>query len=332
MAFRVTQIKPTLTDYVRRYPNVFANVNAIDGDWFDEILCPVFSVAKQMYGPAPSEPSHADRILDGSNYRYLNRPNEPEPTIVKARTKFNLLEVINTNLAGAGVINPDATQLWSFTKHTPLDDVKVIVCGQNPHCKNGVADGLAHSSQSFVTLNLQSIFEAIRHQLHVEPDARNGNLKRWARQGVLLCNAILSSGNEPLSHARIGWIELMSMIIYAVCLRRRLLHCYKIPTLAWGQMARRFVRGPTVLDSRDFRRLHSTLVETWQANTDVPFSNASPQNVVIDDSVYIVMQSIHPSPLAARHNPTGPKFKDNNHFTEVDKYFVAHGMQPVDWR
>lgn len=326
MVFNVKQIKPNFEHYVQRYPYLFSHVHSINPYWFDNILSPVFDVARRIYGPAPAEPSHAERIIDGAHYQLLNRRYRPDPTIVKRRVQYNLLDQLDKSLATT--LDYNITNIWAFTRHVPLDSVKAIVFGSEPNYKT--SDGMAYSASKGTTPSLKYIFEAIRHQMNgvVELNDHNGDLKRWAQQGVLLINIVLtaSRSNKSMSHARFGWIELTSMIIFAVCLRARVMFRRPLFAFVWGRLAQRFVRGPAVLHDTDFERLRALLLETWRVR-DTGTDNED-VNVVIDDEYHVVKQSVHPSPIAASPSI----FRDNNHFAVCNEMLIKHGVEPINWQ
>lgn len=101
---------------------------------------------------------------------------------------------------------------------TPRDQVRVIVLGQDPYHGDGQAHGLAFSVPQGVRIppSLRNIFTELERDLGCAPPI-HGTLDHWARQGVLLLNAILTvERGEPGSHARRGWETLTSMLLGAL--------------------------------------------------------------------------------------------------------------------
>ena len=88
-----------------------------------------------------------------------------------------------------------------------LDKVKVVILGQDPYHNTGQAHGLSFSVPKNVKTppSLQNIYKEIKADLgHEIPN--NGNLTAWAKQGVLLLNAVLTvNAHEPASHKKAGW-------------------------------------------------------------------------------------------------------------------------------
>ncbi len=101
---------------------------------------------------------------------------------------------------------------------TARDGVRVVIVGQDPYHGVGQAHGLAFSVPDAVPLppSLRNIFTEIARDFDLAP-AHNGNLERWARQGVLLLNCVLTvEHGEPASHAGRGWETLTDLLLAAL--------------------------------------------------------------------------------------------------------------------
>jgi len=105
---------------------------------------------------------------------------------------------------------------------SPLDDVKVVIVGQDPYPSADNADGYAFSVRPEVSplpASLVNIFKELESDLGI-PAPSNGNLERWSRQGVLLMNRTLTTiPGESHSHQRSGWMEITEVIIREVASR-----------------------------------------------------------------------------------------------------------------
>ena len=105
---------------------------------------------------------------------------------------------------------------------SPLDDVKVVIVGQDPYPSADNADGYAFSVRTEVSplpASLVNIFKELESDLGI-PAPSNGNLERWSRQGVLLMNRTLTTiPGESHSHQRSGWMEITEVIIREVASR-----------------------------------------------------------------------------------------------------------------
>lgn len=116
----------------------------------------------------------------------------------------------------------------------PLDDVKVLILGQDPYPTEGVADGLAFSASggNVIPASLRNIFTELCSDLNLARPSTT-NLSPWSRQGVLLLNTSLTTetGARDL-HKFIGWDGLISDIVAELASR-------KIVAILWGNSARR---------------------------------------------------------------------------------------------
>lgn len=132
------------------------------------------------------------------------------------------------------VYPPKKDTLNAF-KLTPFDEVKVVILGQDPYFSEGQANGLAFSVNDGVPLppSLQNIFNEIESCLRYKPN-NSGNLERWAKQGVLLLNTVLTvEKNKPGSHVGFGWQQFTDNAIKKLSDERD-----GIIFLLWGSYAR----------------------------------------------------------------------------------------------
>jgi len=112
-------------------------------------------------------------------------------------------------------IYPEKKNIFNCFYFTPVQNVKVVILGQDPYCKEGQANGLAFSVSHKVELpgSLRNIYKELYYDLGI-PISNNGYLISWAKQGVLLLNSILTvEKNKPKSHANIGWESFTDNII-----------------------------------------------------------------------------------------------------------------------
>lgn len=132
------------------------------------------------------------------------------------------------------VLYPPARQIFNAFNLTPFDKVKVVILGQDPYHGRGQAHGLSFSVPNGVKPppSLVNIFKEIESDLGVKMP-KTGNLEGWAKQGILLLNAILTvRANSPASHRNIGWEKLTAAAIKALSDKRE-----HIVFLLWGKFA-----------------------------------------------------------------------------------------------
>lgn len=112
-------------------------------------------------------------------------------------------------------IFPDANDIFNAFHYTPLSEVKVVILGQDPYHNVGQAHGLCFSVKPEVDIppSLVNIYQELRDDLGCYvPD--NGCLVKWAKQGVLLLNTVLTvRAHEANSHRGIGWEQFTDAAI-----------------------------------------------------------------------------------------------------------------------
>lgn len=159
---------------------------------------------------------------------------------------------------------------------TPLDQVKVVIIGQDPYHGYGQANGLAFSVNEGVPIppSLKNIFQEIERDIPAA-EHRNGNLEHWAHQGVFLINSVLTvEEGKPLSHVNLGW-ELFTKAV----INRLIIDTNPKVFMLWGKQAQ-------------------NLVQNKNDNTD-----------------HLWLQSSHPSPLSVYRGFSGcSHFSQANEF------------------
>ncbi len=113
------------------------------------------------------------------------------------------------------VVFPPREELFAAFRMTRFEDVKVVILGQDPYHHPGQANGLSFSVNQGVPLppSLRNIYEEMRTDLQCELSTC-GDLRNWARQGVLLLNTVLTvRQQEPLSHRDCGWETFTDAVI-----------------------------------------------------------------------------------------------------------------------
>jgi uracil-DNA glycosylase len=137
------------------------------------------------------------------------------------------------------VVHPRPDEWFRAFNHTPLDQVRVVILGQDPYPTPGHANGLCFSVRPDVRplpKSLLNIFKELADDLGVEN--RNGDLTPWADQGVLLLNAVLTvASGQPASHRGWGWEELTDAAIRYLAEQPR-----PIAFVFWGAQAQQKAR------------------------------------------------------------------------------------------
>jgi uracil-DNA glycosylase len=131
-------------------------------------------------------------------------------------------------------IYPPGAQIFAALDHTPFEDVKVVLLGQDPYHGSGQAHGLCFSVNDGVRFppSLQNIFKELQADVGFKVP-QSGNLTRWAEQGVLLLNATLTvRANQAGSHQNKGWEIFTDTIIRLISERKE-----HVVFLLWGKYA-----------------------------------------------------------------------------------------------
>lgn len=118
-----------------------------------------------------------------------------------------------------GVVFPKKDNFFKALELTPLDKVKVVILGQDPYHEPNQAMGLAFSVPrgEKIPPSLKNIYKELESDLNI-PAPTHGDLTKWAEQGVLLLNTVLTvEEHKALSHHKIGWQIFTDRLIYEVC-------------------------------------------------------------------------------------------------------------------
>jgi uracil-DNA glycosylase len=133
-------------------------------------------------------------------------------------------------------VYPPATQVFESIRLCTLENLKVVVVGQDPYHGPGQAHGLSFSVQPGTPAppSLVNIFKELQDDLGIPP-AGHGYLESWARQGVLMLNSVLTvERSKPKSHADRGWERFTDKVIEMI---NR--HGEGIVFLLWGSPAQK---------------------------------------------------------------------------------------------
>jgi uracil-DNA glycosylase len=146
----------------------------------------------------------------------------------------HIITFLKAEKASGKIIYPPGSLIFNAFKQTPFPEVKLVILGQDPYHNKGQAHGLSFSVPDGILKppSLINIFKELKNDLGIEV-SENGNLEKWARQGVLLLNASLTvRQNEPGSHARIGWLQFTDSVIRKISDEKK-----GIVFLLWGKFA-----------------------------------------------------------------------------------------------
>ncbi len=173
------------------------------------------------------------------------------------------------------VIYPPADDLFNAFHFTPLEQVKVVILGQDPYHDEGQAHGLCFSVRPGIAIppSLVNIYKEMEEDLGCYIP-NNGYLEKWARQGVLMLNTVLTvRAHQAHSHKNIGWEEFTDAAIRVLAEQDR-----PLVFILWGKPA--------------------------QA-----------KKAMISNPKHLVLEAPHPSPLSAYRGFFGSKpFSTTNRY------------------
>ena len=146
----------------------------------------------------------------------------------------SLVRFLHQEKAAGKVIYPPGGEIFRAFELTPVDKVKVVILGQDPYHGPGQAMGLSFSVRDGIPAppSLKNIFKEIEDDLGIRMSGST-NLEKWAREGVLLLNSVLTvQAGIAASHGNIGWQEFTDAVIRYLSENRS-----GIVFLLWGKYA-----------------------------------------------------------------------------------------------
>ena len=133
-------------------------------------------------------------------------------------------------------IYPNNNDVFNAFNYTRINDIKIVILGQDPYHGKGQANGLAFSVSKGIPPppSLIDIFKEINRDLGIN-NYKNGDLTKWARQGILLLNSTLTvRSNNPGSHQNKGWEQFTDKMISIISKKKD-----GIIFLLWGKFAQK---------------------------------------------------------------------------------------------
>ena len=194
------------------------------------------------------------------------------------------------------VIFPPPEDAWSALNLTPLDQVKVVIVGQDPYHGPNQAHGLCFSVRKGVAVppSLRNVYKELVEDKKIknfETKPTHGFLERWAKQGVLMINTVMTvRKSDANSHKNKGWEAVTDQIIRTVAKRER-----GVIFLLWGKPAA-----------------------------------AKAQSIVGSSKRHVVISTSHPSPLGA--TKTSSPFTGSRCFSLANEALKEMGYDEIDWR
>ena len=192
---------------------------------------------------------------------------------------------------------PPGNEIFNAFNLCPLNNVKVVILGQDPYHGPGQAEGLCFSVKTGIALppSLVNIFKEVKDDIGTTPqiikdmqgkNMYDGSLRRWAEQGVFLLNTCLSvREHEAFSHSRRGWETFTDAVIKTISEKQE-----HVVFMLWGTPARS-------------------------------------KKKIIDTTKHLILESVHPSPLSANR---GGWF-GNHQFSRCNAWLQEKGLTTIQW-
>lgn len=204
-----------------------------------------------------------------------------------------LMAFVRSERSSGGRIFPREDEMFRALNACPFSEVRVVILGQDPYPTVGHAHGLSFSvSESVRPLpkSLVNIFNELRDDLGV-PVSSNGDLIRWASQGVLLLNAVLSvREGQPNSHAGKGWEIFTDRVIQVLNEHKK-----HVVYLLWGRNAHMKAQNVNASDNFVLRSSHPSPLGFTKSGRDFE------------------------------------AFQGSRPFSRANAYLEKHGEKPIQW-
>lgn len=222
------------------------------------------------------------------------------------KTYFLELKAFLQNEQSAHTIFPPPRDIYSWTRLTPFDKVKVVIIGQDPYHNFNQAHGLAFSVKEPIPAppSLKNIYKELKNNYpDFKIDDSRGDLSCWASQGVLLLNTSLTvRAHNANSHSNHGW-EIFTSKVVELLIKDRENNGKNLVFLLWGKNATNLVENLLKKVSKENKR-------DWRS-----FNNL------------LILKSVHPSPLSANRG-----FFGNNHFKKINDWLYHEKKEKmIDW-
>lgn len=203
---------------------------------------------------------------------------------------LELKQFLHTEKMAKKIIYPHSSNWFHALEATPLDQVQVVIIGQDPYHQEKQAHGLCFSVQHGIKIppSLRNIYKELQADLGISPP-QHGFLDEWTKQGVLLLNSVLTvEDSKPNAHQGKGWETFTDKIIYTVAE-----HNKNVVFLLWGNYAQK-------------------------------------KGAFIDNEQHCVLKAPHPSPLSAHRGFLGCRHfsQTNNYLKSHNKATIDWQLTP----
>ena len=203
-----------------------------------------------------------------------------------------IIDNLNASNLSYDMFSPPPEKIFEFARLTPINQIKIIILGQDPYPSKNDAHGLAFSCLTKIPATLRNIYKCLSKTCNIK-GITTGDLSNWAQQGVLLLNTYLSTKcGSSLSHKK-TWSLYTTQLISDIC-RNAYDDNNQLIFLLWGGAAKSY---------KD----------------------------IIDSDYHYVLEWLHPSPLSQIKAAPPDKFENCDHFIISNNILMELDKKPIEW-
>jgi uracil-DNA glycosylase len=202
----------------------------------------------------------------------------------------NIYDILKDDL---DTITPNIDNCFNWCRITPIDDIKIIILGQDPYHKKGWANGLSFSCSGSIPPSLKNIYKCLLNHGLIEEQPEHGDLTTWAKQGVLMLNTALTTQLGYAGKHMGLWLPYTQHIIKKLC-KYYYDNNNKLIFMLWGKFAERL-------------------------------------SYFINQDYHIILNWLHPSPLAQRNDNKKLLFINCTNFENANKILTDDDKSTIDW-
>jgi len=237
-----------------------------------------------------------------------------------------LLDDVITSIGDCKNIVPPQDKIFEFARLTSLNNIKIIILGQDPYPKAGDAHGLAFSCLTNIPGSLRNIYKCLIKNNLLDKMPNTGDLTQWAKQGVLLLNCALTTIVGHAGYHLNYWESYTNYLINKLS-KRKIKIVVKSDKSDSQLDSKSDDKSDNKLDSKsDDKQNNKNKVYIFRPIFMLWGNFAKNKSDVIYEKCKKLEYS-HPSPLAQSR----ASFIECKHFNIANKIIIKHKLDPIDW-
>jgi uracil-DNA glycosylase len=229
--------------------------------------------------------------------QYLSKISDEWLNIIYAGETKRMLdniynELLNGESSEIDKITPPIENWFNWCRFAPLDDIRIVILGQDPYFKKGWDHGLSFSCLEKIPPPLMNIYKCLLKANLIDTIPKCGDLTPWAKQNILLLNSALSTKIGKAGEHMSLWLPYTQLVVKRIC-EYHYNKCEQLIFMLWGNFAKKFTH-------------------------------------FIDVDFHIILDWMHPSPLAQR-GPDKHLFINCSNFQDANTLLSDDDKQPINW-